>query len=52
MNNRYFLLLVLLSLVGCGGTPPPPAALPTPTALTLDEWRTLPVTEKHDGATG
>jgi len=46
------LLLTLAALLaGCSKTPPPPAPLPPPTALTLEEWRALPIQEKYDGAT-
>jgi hypothetical protein len=51
MNTRHSFAPLLLLLVGCRNTPPPPAAVPPPTALTLEEWRTLPVDVKHDGAT-
>src|SRR5438128_11767434 len=55
MNTiRCLFVAVSLSLfAGCGGggTPKPPAPLPPPTALTLEEWKTLPIEEKYDGAT-
>ena len=51
MNTRHVIALVLLPVVGCGSAPSPPAAIPPSTALTLEEWRTMPVDVKHDGAT-
>jgi predicted small lipoprotein YifL len=58
MNNtvRWFASFVLLlsagSLIGCGSAPPPPLPPAAPTALSLDEWRTMTaIEEKYDGAT-
>ena len=56
MNTRLtaasiFLLLNASLVMGCGSSPPPPAPLAAPTALTLEEWKTLPVDLKYDGAT-
>lgn len=58
MNTRYrfyvacMLLLVTPCWLGCGGgKAKPPGPLPPPTALTLEQWKTLPIEEKYDGAT-
>lgn len=37
--------------VGCGGEAPPPGNPPPPTALSLAEWKTLPIPDKYDGGT-
>lgn len=54
--TRYWIVSALLFsvalVVGCGeGAPQAPAPLPPPTALTLDDWKKLPIEEKYDGAT-
>jgi hypothetical protein len=55
MLRHLFVAAVLFAVglvVGCGeGTPKPPAPLPPPTALTLEDWKKLPIEEKYDGAT-
>lgn len=48
--NRLQLGTILL-LAGCNGTEVIPANPPAPTALTLDEWKMLPIPEKYDEAT-
>jgi hypothetical protein len=45
----FFCLLAMFA--GCSGQVTPPPPVPTTTALTLDEWKTLPLDVKYDGAT-
>lgn len=56
MIRCFFALAVMISTgltAGCGdgGNLKPPAPLPPPTALTLEDWKKLPLDEKYDGAT-
>lgn len=39
---------LMLVLAGCDGTEVVPTNPPAPTALTLDEWKKLPIPEKYD----
>ena len=49
--KRYLTIPLLLALAGCAGESPMPSLPPAPTALTLDEWKTLEIQEKYDEAT-
>lgn len=44
------LLLVTATFFGCGAEKQPPPA-PAATALTLEEWKTMPIDLKYDGGT-
>lgn len=43
--------LAIFSLTGCGDNVKPPPPAPALTALSLEEWRQLPIDQKYDGAT-
>jgi hypothetical protein len=45
-QKSLFLLLVLMTVIGCGKTDPVPSAEEKP--LTLEQWKTLPVQEKYE----
>lgn len=57
MNTNRFLFAFALVLSSCLGTGcgsdhvKAPAPLPPPTAISLDDWKKLPLEEKYDGAT-
>jgi hypothetical protein len=44
-------LLMACLAAGCSSGSGPPSMPPSPTPLTLAEWRELPVVEKYDDAT-
>lgn len=44
-------LLTAVFCVGCSAEPTIPTLPPAPTPLTVEQWKTLPISEKYDEAT-
>lgn len=47
----WAICIVLTSLLACSENPQKPELPPEPTALTVDQWKQLPISEKYDEAT-
>lgn len=51
LSGSLTILLLLTLSIGCGGKIQPPPPSPELTALSLEEWKSLPLDVKYDGAT-
>lgn len=50
LRTSAYLIPLFVALIGCGSEPLPTPS-PEPTAISLAEWKALPIDEKYDGAT-